>query len=807
EGLAENAKGRVDATFNAIDEGIANATDYNVLKESVSTLYGNGGLCAKMLVCIYSEKLDALLLDGDSAAIKTLVENAKTEIKSCTDNSLEATEYEEILARTAKAVAIQRNQDKALSELESVFDIFCGVDGYFDNAIYKGATERIDADTTTEIIEMNKALLDAFCAEADELAADCGKYGKEYYAKLSAEAKVAVDAAANDEIADLDALLSDYADELYRVLAKDEILDYINTKPCKDDEWLADLEKEYNGAEGNVEEAALADVDHEVNKAKRRVDLYEQYVDTVAAIKAQKGDTADVSNIDALHDKGDDLIEKATPETLEGRFEEAMAALEIEEFKAIYADILGKTPAEITLADKKPIEDAINALNALNQKAKADANIILASQKLTELYGEVANQEIDEILGDGALRDAYADELKDKIDDLRYEKIATLIEDTADIVDRATLVDAVLDRYEQIMAEESYKDFSNIDKKDLENIATDACKTIVAGAENDEKIASDAITALDRKEAISRINVKLAERDEDALSGVKSEIDAIVAKALEDIAAATDPSLIKSIADKAIFDLEKEFCVQDTIDAAKAQKDKINAYTQLTDEMKQVLNDKLDALLDESVKDIRAASDETGKTAALERFEKALGKINDEAEKKVAVMKDLKNEIVKALDDVDSLRNLTNPQRAPYREEIKNVLDDVIEALPTATGTDIDKLKDDFIDRLNLNTAKATAADAAHGAANGANEEIGNLGYLSEEEKQAAIEKIEDERKAAQEKIDAATSADAAKTESDGGISKISDILTEAKAADEVAKAEQLAEAKKKIEDKHAEVL
>ncbi|MBR0454170.1 MAG: hypothetical protein IIX25_00785, partial [Clostridia bacterium] len=76
EGLTEDAKGRVDATFNAIDEGIANATDYNVLKESVSTLYGNGGLCAKMLVCIYSEKLDALLLDGDSAAIKTLVENA-----------------------------------------------------------------------------------------------------------------------------------------------------------------------------------------------------------------------------------------------------------------------------------------------------------------------------------------------------------------------------------------------------------------------------------------------------------------------------------------------------------------------------------------------------------------------------------------------------------------------------------------------------------------------------------------------------------------------------------------------------------
>ena len=802
------AKDRVDGVFGEIDSAIASATDYNVLKESVSTLYGNGGLCAKMLVCIYSEKLDALLAEGDSNAVKALVDGAKTEIKSCTDNSLAAPEYEEILARTAKAVAIQRNQDKALGELKGIFDVFYGVDGYADNQLYADTASKIDADTTTEITDMNKALLDAFCAATDALSADDGKYGKEYYAKLSAEANVAVETAANDKIADLDALLSDYADELYRAEAKDAILDYINTKPCKDDEWLADLEKEYNGVEGHVEKAALADVDHEVNKAKRRVDLYEQYVDTVAAIKAQKGEDADISDIKSLHKKGDVWIAAAeNAEELEEIFEEAMAALEIEEFKAIYADILGKTPADVTIADKKPIEDAINALNALNNKAKADANIILASQKLTELYGEVANQEIDEILGDGALRDAYAEELKDKIDDLRYERIATLIEDTADIVDRAALVDAVLDRYEQIMAEESYKDFSNIDKKELENIATDACKTIVAGAENDEKIASDAITALDRKEAISRINVKLAEREEDALSGVKSEIDAIVAKALEDIAAATDPSLIKSIADKAIFDLEKEFCVQDTIDDAKAQKDKINAYTQLTDEMKQVLNDKLDALLDESVKDIRAASDETGKTAALERFEKALGKVNDEAEKKVAVIKDVEKEIKKALDDLDSLKNLTKSQSDPYYDEIKNVFDDLLETLPTATGTDIDKLKEDFIDRLDLNTAKATAADAAHGAANGANEEIGNLGYLSEEEKQAAIEKIEDERKAAQEKIDAATSADAAKTESDGGISKISDVLTEAKAADEVAKEMQLAEAKKKLEDKHAEVL
>ena len=170
-------------------------------------------------------------------------------------------------------------------------------------------------------------------------------------------------------------------------------------------------------------------------------------------------------------------------------------------------------------------------------------------------------------------------------------------------------------------------------------------------------------------------------------------------------------------------------------------------------------------------------------------------------------MKDVEKEIKKALDAVDSLRNLTNSQSAPYREEIKNVLDDLLEGLPLATGTDIDKLKNELIDRLNLNTAKATAADAAHGAANGANEEIGNLGYLGEEEKQAVIDKIEEVRKATQEKIDDAKTANAAKAESDGAASLINGILTEAKAADDVAKEEQIEEARKALEKKHAEVL
>ncbi|MBQ2384796.1 MAG: hypothetical protein II292_01165, partial [Clostridia bacterium] len=107
------AKDRVDFAFEEIDGAISSATDYNVLNESINALYGNGGLCAKMLVCIYSEKLDALLIEGDSAAVNALVDSAKKEIERCTDNSLAAPEYEEILARTAKAVAIQRNQDKA----------------------------------------------------------------------------------------------------------------------------------------------------------------------------------------------------------------------------------------------------------------------------------------------------------------------------------------------------------------------------------------------------------------------------------------------------------------------------------------------------------------------------------------------------------------------------------------------------------------------------------------------------------------------------------------------------------------------
>ena len=185
EDLQGEAKQRVDDTFKSIDTAIANYTDHNELSGSINS---KGGLCAQMLACIYSEKLDALLTDGDSEAVKKIVADAKGILPTFTTNSFDDhSDYANLFENTSLEVTIQRNRDKTLAELEGVLDVFYGEGGYEDKEFYKNAVAVINDDETDEISEMNAALLDAFGAAADELSYGKGNYVNAYYEKRDPE--------------------------------------------------------------------------------------------------------------------------------------------------------------------------------------------------------------------------------------------------------------------------------------------------------------------------------------------------------------------------------------------------------------------------------------------------------------------------------------------------------------------------------------------------------------------------------------------------------------------------------------------
>ena len=566
---AEDAKAVTD-TFNLLHEEILNATDPTALKQKNTAHFDNSGLCARMHVSIYSEKLDDLLIEGDSDKVIAKVEAAKVEITKCTDTSLTSPEYEAILAKAKFEVELQRAQDRASAELEEIFTALYGKDALKDNKDYNKALADVDDNACDTIEKINAVLLGATEKALTELASDGKNYEKAYYESLKAGADAIVERSANDEVADISSLLKDYDIELYRAQAKDDLADYIATKKHKDDLRMQELEDEYCAADGIFDRSEdRAAVDHELNKAEARTDLYDQYVDTVDAIKEHMGDSADTSTADSIYTDGDDLLNAATTENLDSRYNDTMAKLEIEEFKAIYDGTTSIPTDKITPADKETINEAIEALLGLNEQAKQDANIILAAQKLTELSKEITKQQVAEVLGGGGLRDEFCEKLNDQIDALTPEQLGDLSELCDAIAGKAQRIDQILDNYDEILAKDYYDSFNADEKNNLKATATDACEEILAGEGDADKIIASVTTELDRKATEARIEAKIREIDESKLGAVIDNVNKIKADAKANIAKNTDPEVLDAIAEKAIFDIQKEFDVQTATDAAE----------------------------------------------------------------------------------------------------------------------------------------------------------------------------------------------------------------------------------------------
>ena len=184
DSLDSDGKEAVDASFEALKAEILNATDPTALKQKNTAHFDNLGLCARMHVSIYSEKLDDLLKEGDSDKVIAKVEAAKLEITKCADTSLTSPEYEAILAKAKFAVELQRAQDEGLGELEAIFTALYGKDALKSNEIYTKAIADVDADSCDTKEKINSILLSATNTATLSLEENGGSYVKEFYSNF-----------------------------------------------------------------------------------------------------------------------------------------------------------------------------------------------------------------------------------------------------------------------------------------------------------------------------------------------------------------------------------------------------------------------------------------------------------------------------------------------------------------------------------------------------------------------------------------------------------------------------------------------
>ena len=808
DSLDADGKEAADEMFATLRAEIDEAISAKELADKKHTVYANGGLCARMQVCIYSEKLDDLLVSADSERVQKKILEAKEQLKRCEDVELGTSDYDNILAAAKVSVDVQRKQDKAIEELDKVFAILYPETDLSQNDIYEKAFGLIDDDSCDDFTKINKVLCDSVSEAMDELASDGGKYENAFYEKLKQAVNDANSTAGNTGTADILPSLSGYGLQLEKACTKDDIADHINSKYCKDDQRLAEIEAEYNADGGLIDLAADSSaIAHEKNKATSRVDLYEQYADTLSAIRANRGDSADVSNIDKHYYDSDDLLKTATPENLSQRFGEAMAELEIEEFKAIFEDVLDMDINSVTVADKPAIEKAINALNSLNDHAKQDANIILASQKLTDLYKKIAKQEIAATLGTGDVREDYVDALDDMVDALSREDIATIIDDVDKIIDMAVGADKVLDRYDEITNTDDFAGFTDTEKSQMLATAKDACDAIISGTANIDDTANTAIVQLNREQAAARVEAKFREKSDSELPDVKENIAAIKQQALLAIKAESDPAKLESIANKAIFDIQKEFDAQDMIDSADALKAQINADPNLNDAQKKTLCDKLDSALSANVQALRAAKDEATKDAVISSFKKAEADIEDEQKTKSDAMKALTDRYNEVKDKISSLPKLSDEERSKLLADAEKTYTQSCKNIDKATALEVAAIESKAKSDLALTEAKAEAINKVQEEREKADSAIDALGYISEDQREAFKNAIEKAAEDAKDAINNASDIAAVEKAKNNATSSMNDTTNESIKKDAEAKEEQLDAAKEALDKKYQETI
>ena len=630
--------------------------------------YLKGGFCARMYVAVYDAKLDALLLDGDSEAVKGQVAAAKENIRAdacvpvtvegqvCTSNE----QYQAVYEAAAEIVAVQRKQEQAIGQLTDVFAVLHPDVSIDEHPYMVEVVAALDADDTVTVAAMNERLRQAFDYLLDEFGAREGGYTDAYFATMrtAVAAKVA-EADAADSVAVLLPVVDGFAMNYIRASAKDGLVAYAAERGLSDDAEAQALLERYNGS-GSIIDLCMTPeaVAYETLRAGLLMDLRVEYLYAEEMITVYYEGTAADASIDKIkgeYDKTVILISSNHPQPPTEEvclayyldcvavFNDETAEAEVTAFRRNHGAILDKPTASLTRDDAVALQAAMAALAALNPiaKDKLSAEDVM---NLADKWQVMAVMAVADILPSETPRGAYASALTAQINGERLsgthpDDLLALAEAVDGHVMKAEGIATLYERYENICAEEAYAGYAAADKDTLRALTeTTAGAMVNATADEAGGTVADALTrmtaesvmALNRAEAYARLHAKAAER-KDQTEATDKAVQEILQAAKEAIAAADDEATVRSLTDAAMLDMARAYAIQDVTAKAEAAKASIAAMGFLTTVERETWAEAVASRHQYMTEAMRAA-DEAALTALTSEFNQATDDIVGEAD-------------------------------------------------------------------------------------------------------------------------------------------------------------------------------
>ena len=719
----EQAQTSVKAAYENYLAEIDGASDASVLSARAEVI------ATEMNREVYFQLIKELAAEGDSLASASVIAGALARAELIDSPDLFADKLAALLLETEHALSLQRARDTLSAELEDVFSIILpDADPSSDKTVALFTYKLKNADS---IAEMNAALQSTL--QTLLAVPESNIYSRLYRTQLCERIAEATLKASNEDIAvDLLPLFADFPTLSARAETKDEIRALLLSSGSAGDKRLFEIEEQFNGESGLVDLAPKELLSLEITRASTVKSCYSHYVDTLEQLEIVLLPYGYESFNERIESCFEDFLKKlyelkgyaGFDESCSSLLAEAESALcnllceaKAERFLLDHKSIIGKPNEALSVGDELALRRALCDYSSLEERVRE----ALASQinTIAEKYNTVLSQIIRSKLSDDALYLDLCESICSELQKLSKTDVAEYYNNCDQVLKKSELLSSVVSAYRALCSSELYPSFNSSEREELVIICRESSGALGKVDVNDkvifdselEDILEDAKVKMSRTNEIVRIRV--AARDSE-----NAQIKALVAEANARIKASYDKSEMTSVADKAIFKINRLLCIDAVSLYAEEKKYLIGEMQFLTSDEKSSLYSSIDSLKTSSSESAALAENLTVLGFIWNTFDEKLGEIYKSGEQKnLARSKDehiylFDKEIEKLTHELRAMVNLASTKCDEYLNKLNQLQASFKASIVTLqTSAEVEDLYKQNVESINSIRMTASGED------------------------------------------------------------------------------------------------
>ena len=643
--------------------------------------------CAELNNCAYSLLLRELGVPDDSLTSSSIIAGGIEELSRIRDSSLLGESQEKLYGKIKASLALSRASDHASDELSSLFAIIRPGEDYRSDATVALFTYKLK--NAGSIKAINDALAEALCEllHVDESLV----YSRIYVGELSvAITEESIKASKDGSPLSASPLFLNYTIERARASTKDAIQAMIKAIGNAD-EPLDNLEREFNADGGRIDLASsIEKFECEQIRAKYMLDCYKSYMDTQTQINIALEPYSKHEQLalaEAIYLDGTDAIRKLE------------AALEFEKAcdnasktcGAKLSDVVRQAKAERFLLDHAAVisaplgdlgaKDEIHLRHALDDYIKLEPSVadLLVSQinSIAVKYNSVLSAAIRSTLANDALFLDLCEIFCKEIENLSRTNIAEYYNNCDLVLSKSRALCDSIRYYRELCESELYSSFNTSEREDLIGVCRDTAKKLGSLNVADKGIFGDELSDIsaDAKTDLWRVNerarVRIAARNSE-----NSEIKAIILEANAKTAASRDANEISSIADRAVFKINRLLTADAIVSGSEALKHKIEKMKFLRASDKDIFCAKINNLCKQAKGEAVVSENLTVLSFVWNSFSTSISEVESAAKQsdleiaRDAHMELFENEAQKLLEKLRTMSHLSSNKSEEYSNKL-----------------------------------------------------------------------------------------------------------------------------------------